>query len=81
MLFESGLIDGVGGSEAVLERVARSQITQFGLNHRAKVTGRMVAEIDDFAKLAFEKDDHTTADLCCRNCHTESYVSELKIIG
>ncbi len=49
----------------MLERRARANVAQLGLNHRPQVAGRVVPEFNDFAGLTFENYDHAASDLGC----------------
>jgi hypothetical protein len=69
VLFEIGAIDGIGGTETMFKRRASTNVSQLGLHHRPQVTGRVVAEVDDLAGLAFENDHHAASYLRCRNSH------------
>ena len=53
----------------MLEGSAGANVSQFGLNHRAQVAGRVMSEFKHFARLALENDHHTASNLCCRNSH------------
>ena len=69
MLFEGSAIDSIGGAEAMLEGSAGANVSQLGLDHSAQIAGSMMSEVKDFARLAFENDNHTAPNLSCRNCH------------
>jgi len=63
MLVDVRLRDFVLRAEAVLELVARAEIAQLGLHHRAKVAGRVVVELEHFAEVAVPEDDHSFAEI------------------
>ncbi len=53
----------------MFKRRAGTNVSQLGLHHCAQVAGRVVAEFDDLARLAFENDHHAASNLSCRNSH------------
>ena len=57
------LVQLVVSTEPVLEVVARPEILELGLHHRAEVARRVVAELNDAAGIAFEDDHHSATDL------------------
>ena len=64
-------LDRVGGTKAMLERIARAQVLQLGLHHRAQVARRVVPKFNNAHGIALEDDDHAAPDLRCRDCHTD----------
>src|SRR6266404_1388382 len=69
VLLEGCAVDRVRRTEAVIKGRSRAKIAQLGLHHSAQIAGRVMPEIDYFAELAFEKNDHASSDLGCWNCH------------
>jgi hypothetical protein len=65
-------LDGVGGAEAVLEIISGAEVLELGLNHRAKVTGRVVPKLDYSAGIAVKNEDHPTPDLGGWHCHIDN---------
>jgi hypothetical protein len=69
VLFERSAVDRVGRTKAMFKGRSGTNISQLGLHHRPQIAGCMVTEFDDFARLAFENDNHAASNLGCRNCH------------
>src|SRR5687768_15612200 len=67
--FHRRFLDRVGRAEAMLEARAAAQVSQLGLHHRAEITGRVVAELEDAARIPLEHEDHSTSDLCRWKSH------------
>lgn len=72
MLFEDRALDCIGRTKTMLERDAGAQVLHLRLHHRAQVAGRVVAKIQDLARVTVKDDDHPTTYLSSGHRHRTS---------
>jgi hypothetical protein len=71
---ESGLLDGIGSAESVLEVVTRAEVPHLRLHHRPEISRSVMPKIHHSARIAVEDDHHTTADLRSWCSHYEDLI-------
>jgi len=60
----------------MFERRSGSNVSELSLHHSAQVSGRVVSELYNLARLTFENNHHTASDLGSRNSHKTEFSVE-----